>query len=167
MLFDRLDEHFDARNLDLPQAHGQRSALVAVDAAGATIGDVPLGVERAEVGADRHVVGPEFETNAGRFQGATADHILQRIVAEQAQMPRPAAGRDARLDRNAPAQHATAGQRVEVRRLGRFQFGQTARFERQPAQPVGDEHDNLRIVPLNETARQVVHVHSGEVINAE
>ena len=45
--------------------------------------------------------GPELEADAGRLQRPAADDVFQRIVAEQAQMPRPAAGRDARLDRNA------------------------------------------------------------------
>ena len=68
MLLDRLDKDFDAWNLDLPQTDRQRAALVAIDPPCATIGDVPLGIERAEVGADGYVVGPKFEADAGRFQ---------------------------------------------------------------------------------------------------
>ena len=64
---------------------------------------LPAGVERAEVAAGRHVVSAQLEADARRLERAAADAILERIVAEQPQVPRPAAGRDARLDRNAAA----------------------------------------------------------------
>ena len=74
--------------------------------------------------------------------------ILERVVAEQPQVARAAARRDARLDRNAAAADAAPGQRVEIRRAGRFQLGHAARLQRQPAQAVGHQHHDFGIVFL-------------------
>ena len=56
VLLDRLDEHLDAGDLHLAELDGQRGAFFAGDAAGAAVGDVAGGVERAEVAADGHVL---------------------------------------------------------------------------------------------------------------
>ena len=55
------------------------------DAAGAAVGDVAGRVERAEVRADRDVAFFEREADAGRFERAAADEVLERVVAEEAQ----------------------------------------------------------------------------------
>ena len=52
---------------------------------------LPARVERAEVAADGHVVRLQLEADARRLEHAAADQVLERIVAEQAQVPRPAA----------------------------------------------------------------------------
>ena len=69
--------------------------------------------------------------------------VLERVVAEQAEMARPAAGRDAGQDRDAQAADLPSTQGVEVRRAGRFQLGLAARLERQAAQAVGHQQDDL------------------------
>ena len=79
---------------------GQRAAFLAGDAAGAAVGDVAGGVEGAEIAADGHVLRPQLEAHAGGLQRPAADQVLDRIVAEQAQVSRPAAGRNARGDRD-------------------------------------------------------------------
>ena len=68
----------------------------------------------------------KLEADAGRLQRAAADQVLQRIVAEQAEMPRTAAGADAGQHGNAAAADAALGERVEIRRVGRFELRQTA-----------------------------------------
>ena len=88
-----------------------------------------------------------------------ADEVFERVVAKQAQVARPAAGSDAGTDRNAAALHADFGQGIEVRRLGRFQLRLAARRQRQAAQAVGDEHDDLRVVLDVQFAGEGVGVH--------
>ena len=83
----------------------------------------------------------------------------QRIVAEQTEVARPAARRDARQDGDAQAADAVAGAGVEVRRAGRLQFGLAARFQRQAAQAVGDQQDDFRWVVFTQLANQFVHAH--------
>ena len=124
---------------------------------------LPLGVERAEVGADGDVAVLEFEADAGGFEGAAADHVLQRVVAEQAEVAGAAAGADAGQHGDAAAEDADFGERVEVRRVGRFELGQAARLLRQAAEAVGDVHDDLGVVFDVEFASEFVEVHGGEV----
>ena len=88
-------------------------------------------------------MGPQFEADTGGFQRPTADLEFQGVVAEQPQMARPRAGRDARQHRNARSAGAAAHQAVEVRSVGRFQFGASARIQRQPAQAVGHHHHDF------------------------
>ena len=104
----------DAGNLHLAELDGERGAFFAGDAAGAAVGDVAGGVERAEVGADGDVAVFELEADAGGFEGAAADEVLQRVVAEQAEVAGAAAGADAGRDGDAAAADAVAGERVEV-----------------------------------------------------
>ena len=64
-----------------------------------------------------------------------ADQVLDRIVAEQAQVSRPAAGRDARGDRIHASLDAVFCQGVQIGGLGGLQFRRSARLDRQSAQP--------------------------------
>ena len=65
-------------------------------------------------------------------------------------------------DGDAAAADAALGERVEVRRVGRFQLGQAARLLRQAAEAVGDVHDDLGVVLDVQFAGEVVDVHGGE-----
>ena len=163
MFLHRFDEDFDAGDLDVAKPDRERRAFFGRDAAGAAVGDVALGVDRAEVGADGDVAVFELEADAGRFERAAADHVLQRVVAEQAEVARAAAGADAGQHRDAAAEDAGFGERVEVRRFGRFQFGQAARLLRQAAEAVGDVHDDLGVVFDVQFASEFMDVHGGEV----
>ncbi len=160
MFLDRLDEYLDAGNLHLAQLNGQRRAFLAFDAAGAAVADQSLGVQRAKISARGNVIGSQFETNARRLERPAADHVLQRVVTEQRQMSGTAARSDAGLDRNAEARHTAPRKHIEPRRLRRLEFGQAARLEWQAPQPIGDHHDDLRIVARVQAARQLMHIHT-------
>ena len=122
---------------------------------------LPAGVERAEVGADGDVALFELEADAGGFERAAADEVLQRVVAEQAEVAGPAAGADAGQHGDAAAEDAALGERVEVGRVGRFELGQAARLLRQAAEAVGHVHDDLGVVFDVQFAGEVVEVHGG------
>jgi hypothetical protein len=95
----------------------QRAELFAnlrVDASGAPVGDDAFGVERAEVGARRDVAGPQFEAQAQRLDDAAANLEFQRVIAEQAQVSRPAARSDAWRNRDHPSLRRVFRQRIEV-----------------------------------------------------
>ena len=101
--------------------------------AGAPVGNLPAGVQGAEVAADRDVLRANLKIDAQRFEDAPADPVLERVVAEQAQMPRPAARRVARQHRQTQAADALLGAPVEVRRARGFQLRLAARLQRQAA----------------------------------
>ena len=101
------------------------------------------------------------EADAGGFERAAADHVLQRVVAEQAQVPGAAAGADAGQHGNAAAQDAGFGERVEIGRVGRFQLGLAARLLRQAAQAVAHVHDDLGVVLDVQFAGKSVDIHGG------
>ncbi len=103
------------------EQRAQFLARLRRDAAGAAVGDNALGVERAEVGARGHVAGLQFQAQPQRLDDAAAHLEFQRVVAEQAEMPRPAAGRDAGRGGNHAALRGVFAQRVEVRRGRGFQ----------------------------------------------
>ena len=90
------------------------SQTFGVNAPGAPVGDDAFGVERAEVGARRHVAGPQFQAQSQRFDDAAANLEFQRVVAKQAQVSRSAARGDARRDRDHPSLRGVFGQRIEV-----------------------------------------------------
>src|SRR5579871_482868 len=104
--------------------------------------------------------------DAKGFENATADAVLERIEAEQAEVPRPAARRDARQDRDAQTADAFAGAGVEVGRTCRFQLGFAARLQRQTAQAVGDQQNDLRAVFFAQLAHQFVHVSCPSILPA-
>src|SRR5699024_10757385 len=99
---------------------GERCAFFGWDATGAAGGNVAFGVDGAEVCADGDVAIFELEADAGGFEGTAADHVLQRVVAKEAEMARAAAGASAGQHRNAAAEDPRFGERVEVRRFGRL-----------------------------------------------
>jgi hypothetical protein len=135
----RLDEHFHAGNLDRLQQRAHLDAALGRRPAGAAVADLARLVDRAEVAADGDVLGPDLEVDAQRFEDAAADAVLERVVAEQAEVAGAAAGGDARQDRDAHAADAFAGQRVEVRRPRRLEFRLAVRLDRQAAQAVRNE----------------------------
>ena len=63
---------------------------------------------------------------------------------------------------DAAAADADLGQRVEVRRVGRFELGQAARLLRQAAEAVGRREDDLGVVLDVQFAGEVVDVHGSE-----
>ena len=89
-----------------------------------------------------------------------ADQVLDRIVAEQAQMSGSAAGRDAGGDRIHAALNAVSGQGVQIGGLGGLQFGRSARLDGQSAQAVGHEHHDFRLVGDLQVADQLLDIHA-------
>jgi hypothetical protein len=90
MLLDGLDDELDPVDLDRTQPVAELDAELGGDAAGAPVGDPPVGVHRAEVAPRRHVARLEMEVDAERFEHAAAHRMLQRIIAEEAEVSRPA-----------------------------------------------------------------------------
>ncbi len=91
------------------------------DAAGAAVGDNAFGVERGEIRAGADVAGLQFHAEAERLDDAATDLKFQRVVAEQAEMAGPAAGRDAGRDGNHAALRGILRELVEVRRVRGFE----------------------------------------------
>ena len=107
-------------------ASTRRFSLVG-DSPGPAVGDVAGLVDGAEVQPGGHVAVLQRELHAQGAEHAAADLVDQRVVAEQAQVPRPAAGRDAGGHRaRAGRRRAAAGQGVEVGLLGLLQGGALA-----------------------------------------
>ena len=113
------------------------------DAPGPAVGHVAGGVERAEVQPGRHVAVTEIEPHADGLQGAAANLVLERIVAEQAQVPRPAAGRHAGVDGLEQAAAAGRDEAVGVRGAGGLEFRHVVRAGLDAAQAVPDKEDDL------------------------
>src|SRR5262249_57163157 len=103
VLLDRLDEHFHAGQADRSQPLREAHTHIGADATGATVGDPPLRVDRAEVAAGGDVARPQIELDAERLQHAAADLESDRIVPEQAEVSRAAARRGAGRDGAEPA----------------------------------------------------------------
>ena len=159
VLLDRLDKDLDAGDLHFAKFDGQRGALLAGNAAGAAVGDVAGRIERDKIATHGNVLGPQLEAHAGRLQGPAADRILQRIVAEQAQVSRAAAGGNAGQNGNRTAQRADLRQGVQVGRLGGLQLGRSARLQRQSAQAVGHQEHDLGVVLDLQFANQLLDFH--------
>ena len=100
------------------------------DASGAAVGDNSLFIERAEVCARGHVAVFQFQSQPQRFNYTAADLEFQGIVAEQTEMTRTAAGRDAGRGGNHAALRGILAQPVEVWRGGGFQRGEKILFPR-------------------------------------
>ena len=116
-----LNDHLRGADLfDLPaEQRAKFLAFLGGNAPGPAVGDEALRVERAEVGAGRHVAALEFEAQPERFDHPPAHCKLERIVAEQAEMTGTAAGGDARCDRNHATLRAAFGhETVEVGCVG-------------------------------------------------
>lgn len=143
----------------LAEPDGQRAAFLAGDASGAAVGNVALGVERAEIAADSHVHRSQLEADAGGLQGAAADQVLDRVIAEEGQVSGTAAGGDTRCDRIHAALDPVFCQIVQMRGFGGFQFRRPARLDRQPAQPIGHQHNDFRFVLGLQLANELLNIH--------
>ena len=111
------------------------------------------------------MLGAEFEThkaqveiNPQSFQDTASDLKLQGIVAKEPQVPRAAPRRDPQPHRLAEAERCPGRQRIQVRLDGGFQLGLPARLRRQPAQPIQDDHDDLRL-PANDLVLKEIEAH--------
>src|SRR6266404_5981830 len=79
----------------------QRAKFLAhggLDASGAAVGNDAFRVQRTEVGACGYVAGPQIDTQSKRLDYTASDLKFDRVIAEQREMARAAARRDARRD---------------------------------------------------------------------
>ncbi len=81
---------------------------------------MPLASSVAKFARAQTSPGLQFHAEAERLDDAAADLKFQRIVAEQAEVARPAAGRDAGRGGNHAALRGVFGELVEVRRARRL-----------------------------------------------
>jgi hypothetical protein len=150
---DPLDPHARAELLDEPDAR------LGGDAAGAAVEHEPFAVDRAEIAPDGDVMGADLDADAERLEHAPADVVHERVVSEEPEVPRPRAGRDPGRDGEAQPDGPLRRQRIEVRRPRGLQLGRAPRLDRQPAEPVGHQHDDLGRVGLAQLADEFLHRH--------
>ncbi len=131
-----------------------------VNAAGPAVGDDAFGVKRAEVGAGGHVARAEVQAQPERLDDATAYLELERIIAEQGQVARPAAGRDAGRDGKDPALGRVLAERVQVGSAGRFERRKIALVARgQVAQSIQDHQRQFGLGLERQFGVEAVEVH--------
>ena len=140
VVLNRDDVQFHSGHFDAVQPFAQGGAQFGGNAPGPAVNQVPVAVDGAEIAPGRHVAGLQRNVNTQRFQYATADEMLQGVVAEQGQVPRPASRRNARQHRGGQAAGAFPGHGVQVRHVGSFQFRKPRVGMRQPAQAVHHQH---------------------------
>jgi hypothetical protein len=143
VLLHRLDEELDARHADPAQTIHQLRAPLGRDPPGPPVGDAAGGVHRAEVPPRRDVARPEVEVDSQGFENTAADRVPERLVAEEPEVSRPAAGRDAGRDVAKQAAGAPPRKGVEMGNAGRLHLGQPGPRIREAAQPVRREEDDL------------------------
>ena len=131
----------------LPEQIAQTAALFIRGPSGAAIGDVAVGVGGREVSARRDLVRSEVEVEPQGLQNATADVVLRvgRVVAEERQVRRAAAGRDPLCHRDDSAQRRARRHGVEVGDPRRLQGGCRLRGGLDVADAVEHQQDDLGI----------------------
>jgi hypothetical protein len=154
---DRLEEQLDPLDADRPQLVHEPPALIGADPTRAPVGDLAVCADRAKVAPRGDVVGRQIEVDAERLEHAAADAVAERIVAEEPEMTRPAAGRDPRRHGDRQPAHVAGHQRVQIGRRGSLEPGRPARRHGQAAQAVGNEQHDLRLVRLREVSDQIQH----------
>ena len=155
IFLDGLHKGAHAGQLDLAQQGHQLAADLGGDAPRPPVGDEPLVVDGAKVGPGGHVLGLQVKVDAQGFQDAPADVIDQGVVAEQGEVRRAAAGRDAVGHRHGEPQLRMGGQGIQVGGVGRLELGQAIGLAGQAAQPVHDEVDDLGPGRDPQTAHQL------------
>ena len=145
MLFDRFDREFYAIYFDPLQQFHQFLAGLGRKAARAAVGHEAGLIHRAEIPAGGHIVWTQVKINAERFQHASPDLIVDRVIAKNGEMPGTAARGYPRPHRDGQPQDRLSGQRIQVGSAGRLQFCLPARLLRQPAQAVQNDHCDFRL----------------------
>ena len=140
---------------DASQAIHERGAPLRGDPAGPPVGDPAGRVEGAEVPARRDVARPEVEVDAQGLQDAAPDRVAERLVAEQAEVPRAAPRGDAGADVAEQAAGAPPRQRVQVGHPGRLQLGPPGGRVRKATQAVCREEDDLGGAGNGQAANQI------------
>src|SRR5581483_9473557 len=114
----------------------------------------------AEVAARGDVRRLEVEVDAQRLEHAAPDGVAHRVVAEERQVPGPAARRHAGGDGHRHAADALLRQPVQARDVRLLQLRAPA-LVRQTSQAVDDEEQDLRVAGEAQLAEQV-EVHEAD-----
>src|SRR2546422_8967334 len=123
----------------------------------APVGDATGGVNGAEVAARGHIARAEVELDPEGLEDAAPDLVAERVVAEEPEVPWPAAGRDPRRHVADETARRLGGERREVRQVPRLELGAARLGARQAPQAVEREHDDLRGVLDDERRDQLQH----------
>ena len=86
MLLHRFNDHLNARDGDLRQDIGNRSALFRGDTTGSTIGNFALSVQSAVVSSHCDVAFSKLEADARCLQSTPSDQVRERVIAEETEM---------------------------------------------------------------------------------
>ena len=148
MLLARLDEDVGVADFfDLGGEHrAQFLARFGRDAAGAPVGNNAFCIYCGEIGAGADVAMLEFHAQAERLDDAAAHLEFQRVIAKQAEVAGPAAGRDAGRSGNHAALRRVLGNLVEIRRRGGLERREIILFLRgDVAQAVEDDEREFAV----------------------
>jgi hypothetical protein len=151
MFFDRLHENLVARQRvagGLLQLFYQPNALLGADAAGPAIGNRSIRGSAGKVAAGGQVIWLQFKANAHRLKHAPPNFVLDRIVAEEAEVGRATAGFNPRPNSDTQPGGPVGSQTIQIRGLGGLQFRLTTRFQRQAAQTVQNQQDDFTAVAV-------------------
>ena len=121
---------------------------------GAEIGDAPGIVDRAEIASNGDIVGAESEVDPECVQNAATDLVLDRILTEQAEMSEAAPRQNWCTQR----QGTTSCQRVEIRRVSRFQLRLATRREGQLTQSVSHKEHHFGAIVFLQPAGEIMRV---------
>ncbi len=130
------------------------SGFVVGKAAGAAVGDRPVGGERAQVAAGGDVARSQLEVEPGRAQRAAAQLEALGVVAEEPEMAGPRTRRDAGPDRLHEPGRPFGGEPVEVRRGRLLELGAVLAVG-VAAEAVHDDEQDLGVRGLDQ--RRDVH----------
>jgi hypothetical protein len=154
------EHHVHAGDVDaLAQPTNHLGRLVVGDAARPAVDDVAGVVQGGEVAARSDVARLQLDVEAGRRQGPPAQLVLQGVVAEQPEMPRPRARRDAGPDGLDESYRPLGRQLVEVRRRRLFELAASGGVG-VPAEAVHHHEHDPGVGRLNE--RREVEPHMPE-----
>ncbi len=102
------------------------------DAAGPTVGNGAGLIDGGEVSPDAYVIGLHGKVNPSARKRPPVDEIAERVVAEDAQVPRAASGSDAGSNGVQEAHARAVCKGVEVRGPGRLELRWAAGLHGQP-----------------------------------
>src|ERR1051326_2010298 len=163
MAFARFDNDLCIANLFdvLRKKRAKFFADRSIDAACATISYDAFFIERAEVRASSNIPNAELKAKTQRFNDTAADLKFERIVAEESEMTRTAAGSDAGRDGDHPALSGLFRESVKVGSHCGFERGEVVLVARgEIAEAVKNEQNKLGIGFQRQFGIQSVKIHS-------
>jgi hypothetical protein len=157
MLLDGLHEDLDAGQRDRLEALGQPEVDLGGDAPGAAVRDQAGAVHAAEVPARGHVARAQVELDPKPLEHSTSHQVLQRIVAKEPEVPRPAPRRDPRRHMPEQPTRPLSGKMIEIGDPGRLELRLPGLRPRKTPEAVEREQYDLRFVGDDERRDQIEH----------